>query len=136
VPDISPGGTKPPTEQELAEQFRRNQEANKAFRQRGRLGDAAAGDAARCATQVRAELDKLRGQQRYDAASLTKALGRTKLTSVQVRPPGRLDTGRGDGLLYAGWTGHACVFGSHHPSESTVEIGTRIADGGCLPAPD
>ncbi|AVT40003.1 hypothetical protein C6W10_30185 [Plantactinospora sp. BB1] len=137
MPDISLGATtRPPTEQELAEQFHRNEEANEGFRTRGRLGDAAAADAAGCAIRVRAELDRLRRLGRYDVTSLTEALGRTRLTQVEVRPPGRLDPAGGAGLLFAGWTGHACVFGSHGRPASTVEIGTPIRDGGCLPAPD
>lgn len=58
------------------------------------------------------------------------------LTNIVVRPPGRLDPGPRDGLIFAGWTGHACVFGSYRKSETVVEIGAPIADGGCLPAPD
>ncbi|MEE6258434.1 hypothetical protein [Plantactinospora sonchi] len=137
VPDLGATGTvRPPTEQELAEQFGRNEQANKTYRIRGQLGQAAAGDATVCARQVQDVLDGLRKQERYDAAALTRALGRTPLTDIVVRPPGRLDASAGDGLLFAGWTGHACVFGSHGESGSTVEIGARIADGGCLPAPD
>ncbi len=60
----------------------------------------------------------------------------TGLVDVVVRPPGRLDLGPGDGLLFAGWTGRACVFGSVRRDDIKVEIGTRIADGGCLPAPN
>jgi hypothetical protein len=33
-------------------------------------------------------------------------------------------------------TGQACVFGEHGPDATAVELGSGIADGGCLPAPD
>jgi hypothetical protein len=37
-------------------------------------------------------------------------------------------------MLFAGWTGQACVFGEHGPTYTEVDVGNQIADGGCLPA--
>ncbi|MER5332643.1 hypothetical protein [Micromonospora sp. NPDC002717] len=134
-----PGGGQPLTdEQQRAEEFRRQQAANDAFRQRGTLDAEAASGARACAAEVMRSLNLLTVGGREDPGeeSVRRAVAATGLTEVTVRPPGRLDLGPGDGLLFAGWTGRACVFGSVRAGDVAVEIGTRIADGGCLPAPD
>ncbi|MFY1573689.1 hypothetical protein ACN26Z_02215 [Verrucosispora sp. WMMD703] len=119
------------------EMLRRQQAANDAFRQRGTLEPDTAAGARACATEVLKGLNLLTagGRDEPDEKAVRRAVTATGLTDVVVRPPGRLDLGPGDGLIFAGWTGRACVFGSVR-DEITVEIGTRIADGGCLPAPD
>jgi hypothetical protein len=134
-----PGGEQPLTdEQRREEEFRRQQAANDAFRQRGTLDAEAASGARACAAEVLKSLNLLTVGGRDDprAESVRRAIVATGLTDVTVRPPGRLDLGPGGGLLFAGWTGRACVFGSVRAGDVVVEIGTRIADGGCLPAPD
>ncbi|MEU2664064.1 hypothetical protein [Micromonospora sp. NBC_01740] len=141
VPAVTsrPPGTRQPLtdEQRRAEEFRRQQAANDAFRQRGTLGEEAASGARACAADVRKSLKLLTagGRDEPGQEAVRRAIVATGLTGVTVRPPGRLDLGPVDGLVFAGWTGRACVFGSVRAGDVTVEIGTRIADGGCLPAP-
>ncbi|MEV2237789.1 hypothetical protein [Micromonospora sp. NPDC049891] len=136
----APLGTgNPMTDEQVREEmFRRQQAANDAFRQRGTLAPEVASGASACATEVLKGLNLLTdgGREVPDEEAVERAVTATGLTDVIVRPPGRLDLGPGDGLIFAGWTGRACVFGSVRQDDVTVEIGTRIADGGCLPAPD
>ncbi|WP_406106545.1 hypothetical protein [Micromonospora globbae] len=134
TPSRSPLGE----EQRREEMLRRQQAANDAFRQRGTLAPEAAEGARACAGEVARHLNLLTAGGRNDAdeAAVRRVVEGTGLTSVTVRSPGRLDNGPGDGLLFAGWTGRACVFGSVGQGEVRVEIGAPIADGGCLPAPD
>ncbi|MGC5032352.1 hypothetical protein [Micromonospora sp. DT229] len=132
------GSGHPMTDEQLREEeFLRQQAANKAFRQRGTLDPAAAGGAHTCAVQVQYVLDLLTAddQETPGEETVRQAVAGTGLMDVTVRPPGRLDLGPGDGLLFSGWTGRACVFGSVRSEKVTVEFGTRVADGGCLPAP-
>ncbi|MEU6072603.1 hypothetical protein [Micromonospora sp. NPDC047074] len=134
-----PGTRHPVTEEQLrAEEFRRQQAANDAFRQRGTLGEEAASGARACAADVMKRLNLLTtgGRGEPGQETIQRAIVATGLTEVTVRPPGRLDLGAADGLIFAGWTGRACVFGSVRAGDVVVEIGARIADGGCLPAPD
>ncbi|MEH0969908.1 hypothetical protein V6U77_02040 [Micromonospora sp. CPCC 205546] len=133
-----PGTRHPLTDEQLrAEEFRRQQAANDGFRQRGTLGEAAASGARACAAEVSRSLNLLTvdGRDEPGQEAVRRAIVATGLTGVTVRPPGRLDLGPADGLIFAGWTGRACVFGSVRAGDVTVEIGARIADGGCLPAP-
>ncbi|MEH1099390.1 hypothetical protein [Micromonospora sp. CPCC 205561] len=134
-----PPGTRHPLtdEQRRAEEFRRQQATNDAFRQRGTLDEEAASGARACAADVRRSLNLLSagGRDEPGQEAVRRAIVATGLTEVTVRPPGRLDLGPADGLIFAGWTGRACVFGSVRPGDVAVEIGARIADGGCLPAP-
>ena len=125
-------------EQLRQEEFLRQQAANKAFRQRGTLDPAAAGGAHACAAEVQRVINLLTvgGRDAPEEEAVRQAVAGTGLLDVAVRPPGRLDLGPGDGLIFSGWTGRACVFGSVRQDDITVEFGTRIADGGCLPAPD
>ncbi|MFF5214140.1 hypothetical protein [Micromonospora sp. NPDC000442] len=120
------------------EMLRRQQAANDAFRQRGTLEPETAAGARACATEVLKGLNLLTadGRDEPDEEAVRRAVTATGLTDVVVRPPGRLDLGPGGGLIFAGWTGRACVFGNVRSDDITVEIGARIADGGCLPAPD
>ncbi|SCL58527.1 hypothetical protein [Micromonospora peucetia] len=138
----APATTSPPPgpltdEQRRAEEFRRQQAANDGFRQRGTLSPEAASGARSCAAEVRRSLNLLTagGQDDPGQEAVRRAIVATGLTGVNVRPPGRLDLGPVDGLVFAGWTGQACVFGNVRAGDVVVEIGTRIADGGCLPAP-
>ncbi|WBB93553.1 hypothetical protein [Verrucosispora sp. WMMC514] len=135
----TPLGTGHPLADERAreEMLRRQQAANDAFRQRGTLEPATAAGASACAAEVLKGLNLLTagGRDAPDEAAVERVVTDTGLTDVTVRPPGRLDLGPGGGLIFAGWTGRACVFGSVRKGDITVEIGTRIADGGCLPAP-
>jgi hypothetical protein len=134
-PSVSASASRPPTEQELAEQFERNQAANKSFRNRLPLRPEVSEANRPVADQVLAGLQRLRAEQRYDADSIRQVLVDAQLTDVTVRPRGRLDTGGGDGLIFAGWGNRACVFGEHGPTATTVDIGGPIMDGGCLTAP-
>ncbi|GGM51453.1 hypothetical protein GCM10011608_40470 [Micromonospora sonchi] len=138
VPAVPDAGNPMMDEQLRQEEFLRQQAANKAFRQRGNLDPETADGARACAAEVSQGLNLLivggRGEPEQEAVERT--LTATGLVDVVVRPPGRLDLGPGDGLLFAGWTGRACVFGSVRRDDIKVEIGTRIADGGCLPAPN
>ncbi|RUL91581.1 hypothetical protein [Verrucosispora sp. FIM060022] len=132
------GSGHPMTDEQLRqEEFLRQQAANKAFRQRGTLDPAATGGAHACAAEVQRVLNLLTvgGQDAPEEEAVRQAVADTGLLDVVVRPPGRLDLGPGDGLVFSGWTGRACVFGSVRQDDITVEFGTRIADGGCLPAP-
>ncbi|GIJ28814.1 hypothetical protein Vqi01_39760 [Micromonospora qiuiae] len=138
VPAV-PGTGNPVTDEQLRqEEFLRQQAANKAFRQRGNLDPEASDGARACAAEVSQGLNLLPvgGQDEPEQEVVERALAVTGLVDVVVRPPGRLDLGPGNGLLFAGWTGRACVFGSVRRDDIQVEVGTRIADGGCLPAPD
>jgi hypothetical protein len=124
------------TEQDREELFRRNQEANKAFRNRHPLSPQVLAANQPCVDAVRAGLERLRAQNRYDAAAIQQVLNTAGLTSVVARPAVRLDLAGSGGLLFAGSTGQGCVFGEHGPASTTVQFGSGIADGGCLPAPD
>jgi hypothetical protein len=135
-PSVSASAPRPPTEQELAEQFARNQAANKSFRNRLPLRTEVYEANRPVADRVLAGLQRLRAEQRYDADSIRQVLVDAQLIDVTVRPRGRLDTGGGDGLIFAGTGNRACVFGEHGPTSTTVDIGGPIMDGGCLPAPD
>ncbi|MGC9670430.1 hypothetical protein ACNTMW_28285 [Planosporangium sp. 12N6] len=133
-PDLPTAG--PLDEQQRAEQFRRNKEANGAFRGRRPLSPAVEAANQPCADTVRAGLDALHRQQRYDPDAVEQVLASAGLTGVVARPPGRLDLGGSGGLVFAGSTGQGCVFGRYGPDGTSVEFGSGIADGGCLPAPD
>lgn len=126
----------PSGEQQQEEMLRRQHAANKAFRQRGTLSEEAARGAQACADEILRAAQLRAASGDLDAKALEDVLVNAGLAEVTVRPPGRLDVGPDDGLIFAGWTGRACVFGTARQEKITVEIGTRIADGGCLPAPD
>jgi hypothetical protein len=117
------------------EQFRRNHDANKAYRNRQPLSPAADAANRPCAEELRRNLTLLAAGNTYDAESIKRILVGMGLTEATARPPGRLDLAGSGGLLFAGWTGQACVFGEYGPNVMTIEYGSMIADGGCLPAP-
>ncbi|WP_146603504.1 hypothetical protein [Micromonospora endophytica] len=123
---VTDAGSPMTDEQLRQEEFLRQQAANKAFRQRGNLDPLAADGARSCASEVSQSLNLLTagGRDEPDEESVQQALAATGLTDVIVRPPGRLDLGPGDGLIFAGWTGQACVYGSVRRADITVEIGT------------
>lgn len=102
---------------------------NKAFRNRHPLPDVVVAANQQCARLVRNSLELLRTQQRYDAAAIRQVLAGIGLTAVTVRPAGRLGLACSGGLLFAGWTGQACVFGEHGAKATTVNVGSMIADG-------
>jgi len=134
-----PTGTRAPlpgSEQERGEQFERNRAANKAYRNRRPLAASVLASNQPCVDAVRTGLSLLRAQGRYDAASIQRVLTDAGLSNAGARPRGRLDLAGSGGLLFSGWTGQACVFGEHGPATTTVELGSMIADGGCLPSPD
>jgi hypothetical protein len=116
--------------------FADRQRANKAFRDRYALSAAAQARNQPCADAVRAALEDLRRRNRYDDKAIVEVLTAVGLTGAVARPAGRLDVAGNGGLLFAGWTGQACVFGEHGPAATTVDVGGIIKDGGCLPAPD
>ena len=86
--------------------------------------------------EPKAGLNQLHAQQKFDAASIEDVLRGVGLDEVIARPAGRLDLAGRDGLLFAGSTGQACVYGEFGPDVTDVQLGSGIADGGCLPAPD
>jgi hypothetical protein len=118
------------------EEWARRQAENKGFRDHGPLQPAAAAGSAPCVEAVRKGLQRLRAASRYDAKAILGVLNGIGLTEVQARPAGRLDRAGHGGLLFAGWTGQACVIGEHGKAITEVNLGSRTADGGCLPAPD
>lgn len=87
-----------------------------------------------CADTVIKDLTLLRAQNRYDADSVTLILGRAGLTRITVRPAGRPDPPGSGALVFAGWTGAACVFGEYGPDRLTAGVGGVVSGGGCLPA--
>ncbi len=89
-----------------------------------------------CVRRIRAALEALRRQARYDVGSVEQVLRDVGLTEIVVRAPGRLDLGPGDGVVFAGSSGVGCIFGQHAPEVTTVDFGSAVADGGCLVAPD
>ena len=101
-----------PLAQRRREQALRNQ-ANKA-------GDP-------CADRVRAVLNLIRAQDRYDAALTKQVLTGEGLTDVTVRPAG------GGRLFFTGRTGQACIYGEVGPQ--TAKVG-MAADGRCPAEPD
>lgn len=118
------------------EQFRLNNRANKAFRNRNPLPPQAVAAVQPCVAKVRAGLERLRAEGRFDGPSIERVLTDAGLIDVESRKPGRLDTAGGGGLLFCGNSGFGYVFGEHGPPLTSVEAGGGIADGGCLPAPD
>jgi hypothetical protein len=107
---------------------------NNAFRQRRPLTPAVLAAGNPYVIKVCQALSQLRTTDQYGAAAVQAVLTAAGLSQVQARPPGRLDLGGGDGLVFAGWTGTACVFGTHRTDLTEVDLGSQIADGGCLPA--
>jgi hypothetical protein len=124
------------SEQDRGELFRRNQAANKAFRERHPLPPKVQAANQPCVDAVRDGLFGLRADGRYDADSIRQVLASTGLTALTVRPPGRLDLAGSGGLLFAGSTGQGCVFGEYGIKPLEVSFGSQVADGGCLPAAD
>jgi hypothetical protein len=131
---------RPPTAQELEqlrrlnEELRRKHTPDKAFL-RDRRPLAADVQAANqpCADEVVRGLALLGAQNRYDADSVKLVLGGAGLTDITVRPAGGRDPAGSGGLLFAGWTGQACVFGEHGPNHITAGVGNVVTGGGCLP---
>jgi hypothetical protein len=87
-----------------------------------------------CADEVVRGLTLTASQNRYDADSVKLVLDGAGLKDITVRPPGRQDPPASGGLLFAGWTGQACVFGEYRPNHITAGVGNVITGGGCLPA--
>ncbi|WP_327003687.1 hypothetical protein OHA72_52935 [Dactylosporangium sp. NBC_01737] len=125
-----PAATPNPSDPE--ERFRQN----KAFRNRNPLPPQAVAAVQPCVEKVRAGLDRLRAEGRFDGPSIERVLTDAGLVDVESRKPGRLDTAGGGGLLFCGNSGFGYVFGEHGRTLTSVEAGGGIADGGCLPAPD
>jgi len=96
------------------------------FRDRRPLGTDVATANQACADRVLRELTLMSGLKRYDADSVRQVLDGASLTDITVRP------GSG-GLVFAGWTGQACVFGEYRPDHITAGAGDVIVGGGCLP---
>ncbi|MEU0555623.1 hypothetical protein [Dactylosporangium sp. NPDC006015] len=118
------------------EQFRLNDQANNAFRQRRALPPQYMAALQPCVEQVKAGLARLRAEGRFDGPSIEGVLTGAGLAEVESHKPGRLDANAGGGLLFCGNSGLGYVFGEHGPPRTTVDAGGGIADGGCLPAPD
>jgi hypothetical protein len=99
------------------------------FRDRRPLAAKVAAANQACADEVIRNLTLMSGLNRYDADSVKQILGSAGLTDIAVRP-GRSGSGR---LIFAGWTGQACVFGEYGPDHITAGVGTVVTGGGCLP---
>jgi hypothetical protein len=87
-----------------------------------------------CADEVVKDLTLTNAQHRYDADSVKPVLDAAGLTDITVRPAGQRDPGGSGGLLFAGWTGQACIFGEYRPDHITAGVGDVVTGGGCLPA--
>jgi hypothetical protein len=128
------------TEQELEQLRRLNDEIRRRntpdgafFRDRRPLAADVQAASQPCADEVVRGLTLISVQNRYDADSVKVVLGGAGLTDITVRPPGRQDPAGSGGLLFAGWTGQACVFGEYRPNHITAGVGSVVTGGGCLP---
>jgi hypothetical protein len=131
---------RPPTAQEmerlrrLNDELRRTHTPDKAFfRDRRPLATNVEAANQPCADEVVKDLTLMGAENRYDAASVKLVLGGADLTDITVRPAGRRDPAGSGGLLFAGWTGQACVFGEYGPNHITAGVGNVVTGGGCLP---
>jgi hypothetical protein len=86
-----------------------------------------------CADEVVKGLTLMGAGNRYDAGSVKLVLEGAGLTDIAVRPAGPQDPAGSGGLLFAGWTGQACVFGEYGPNHITAGVGNMVTGGGCLP---
>jgi hypothetical protein len=136
-PQIS---SRPPTEQELETLRRSNEEHRRMyipdkalFRDRRPLATDVQAANQPCADEVIKDLTLLDGGHRYDVDSVKLVLDGAGLTEITVRPVPRRDPAGFGGLLFAGWTGQACVFGEYGPNHITVGVGGVVTGGGCLP---
>jgi hypothetical protein len=80
-----------------------------------------------CADEVVKDLALMGAGNRYDADSVKQVLTSAGLTDLTVWPAGS------GGLVYAGWTGQACVFGEYRPDRITAGVGDVVTNGDCLP---
>jgi hypothetical protein len=112
---------------------RRNTPDGAFFRDRRPLAVDVQAASQPCADEVLRGLTLMAAQNRYDADSVTLILSGAGLTDITVRPPGRQDPAGTSGLLFAGWTGQACVFGEYRPNHITAGVGNVATGGGCLP---
>jgi hypothetical protein len=135
-PATDPGTSPSPTAVTATDQFDLNNAANNMFRQRHAMPALYVAAAEPCVRRVRAGLETLRKQNRYDNDSVARVLRDAGLTDITTRAPGRLDLGPGDGVVFAAETGVGCLFGQHAPETSTADFGSAVADGGCLVAPN
>jgi hypothetical protein len=129
-------GQDSPTERELETLRRTNEELRRMYIPdkalfRGRRPLATDVEAANqpCADEVLRDLTLLDGGKRYDVDSVKMVLDGAGLTEITVR---RAPAGFG-GLLFAGWTGQACVFGEYGPNHITAGVGSVVTGSGCLP---
>ena len=124
-------------ENHRGEMMRRQMAANDAYLDRRPLPESAVPGATRCAIKAEDVLRALHEEQEYDPQPVEEALVAGGLTDATVRRPATRDGGSGDGIVFAAWTGQACVVGRLSPTYGySVEYGSTIADGGCLPAAD
>jgi len=129
-----------PTAQELEKLRRLNEELRRThtpdqafFRNRRPLAADVQAANQPCADEVVRGLTLMGAENRYDADSVKLVLGGAGLTDITVRPAGRRDPAGSGGLLFAGWTGQACVFGEDGPNHITAGVGNVVTGGGCLP---
>jgi hypothetical protein len=85
-----------------------------------------------CADEVVRGLTLMGAENRYDPDSVKLILGGAGLTDLTIRPAGRQDRAGSGGLLFAGWTGQACVFGEDGPNHITAGVSAVVTSGGCL----
>ncbi|MFC3739503.1 hypothetical protein [Paractinoplanes deccanensis] len=120
-----------------AEMLRRQMDANDAYLDRRQLPASAVPGAIRCALSAEDALETLHRTKVYDVTAVQEALAAKGLPDSTVRKPGSRDRAPGDGVVFAAWTGQACVVGHLSPTYGyRVEYGSTTADGGCLPAAD
>ncbi len=121
------------------EQWRRNQQANKAYRQRGPVQPGAEAAATPIAARLELVLKRVDDQDLRDLESVSAAL-RAAGMAPQYGPrekSGR-DVGRSGVILafeVSDGSSYACVVGEvTRPQGHSVQVVGGIADGGCLPA--
>ncbi|WP_406315914.1 hypothetical protein OHA77_02775 [Streptosporangium sp. NBC_01639] len=124
--DSPPSGcvTMPSWEQRHAE--------NKAYRQRAPMPEEGAAQAEPVAEALRVRLAGLREKALYGQVYVEEAVRAVApaKTNVVIRP-----VDARTGVVFAIEMAGGCVTGFHDERDSEVEVGSYIADGGCLTAP-
>jgi hypothetical protein len=138
-PGAQPHTSVPPAARELEKLRRLNEELRRTsipdkafFRNRRPLAADVQAANQPCADEVVRGLTLMGADNRYDTDSVKLVLSGAGLTDVTARPAGRREPAGFGGLLFAGWTGQACVFGEDGPHHITAGVGAVVAGGGCL----
>ncbi|MFL6111320.1 MAG: hypothetical protein ACJ786_08200, partial [Catenulispora sp.] len=117
----------------LNEELRRTYTPDKAlFRNRRPLAADVQAANQPCADEVLRGLTLMGAENRYEADSVKLVLLGAGLADITIRAGGRRDPAGSGGLLFAGWTGQACIFGEDGPNHITAGVGNAVTGGGCL----